>query len=235
MKNLFLTLLLANALFLAWQFWVLPPEIDPSTLRAGGRERELPLFTRAPARARVAAPVAARTNDAPVRSDAGREASSGEDCFRVGPFAEAAAAGNARDAMTRNGWQAGESSSEGQVWLGYWVQVENLAERAEAEKIVARLTAGGVPEAYVGPAGPPFSISLGVFRERDRAEKIAATARGMGFSPLISDRYRTGTEHWLTAHLPAGQTLELARLGLDPGQIVRTEPTRCIAPSEPIN
>jgi hypothetical protein len=233
LKNFFLLLLLANALVLCWQYWILPPEVNAYALRGVSREREIPIFSRSAPRPPKAPPQSAGVEQPQIRPEA--TASAALRCARVGPFAEAAVAGTARDAILRNGGQVTESSDEGQIWMGHGVQLENVGDRSRAEKVLATLIAGGVPEAFLAQPGPPFSISLGVFREVDRAEKVVAIAKSLGLSPLVTDRFRTGTEYWLTASLPAGQTIELSRLGLDPGQIVRVELVPCVAPREAIN
>ena len=74
---------------------------------------------------------------------------------------------------------------------------------------------------------PPFSISLGVFRDRDRADKVAVAAAALGFHPQTTDRYRAGIQYWLTVAVPAGRTLPLADLGRESGQILRSDQVAC--------
>ena len=107
------------------------------------------------------------------------------------------------------------------------MQLESVASRDEADRIVARLTAGGLPDAYVFQTSPPFSVSLGVFRDRDRAEKVAQAATSLGFHPQTTDRYRSGLQYWLSVALPPGRTLPLNELGRESGQILRAEPVAC--------
>lgn len=225
MRNLFLALLLANILLFAWQFWTTPPAVDPYALRGERAVRELRLYQPAGA--------AARPAPRPGSGGAGGpgQVLRGPGCFRIGPFADTGAAETARRSLGSAGIEGGLSSDEGQVWVGHWVQLEKIGERAEADAAVGRLAAAGVPDAYVIEATPPFSVSLGVFRERDRADKVAATARGLGYAPVVADRYRSGTQYWVGISLAAGQSLDIGRLGLDPGQIARAEPTACMAPA----
>ena len=106
-----------------------------------------------------------------------------------------------------------------------------MASREEADRIVARLAAGGLPDAYVLQTSPPYSISLGVFRDRERAEKVAAVATNLGFRPQTTDRYRAGLQYWLSVALPPGQALPMNELGRESGQILRAEPVPCASDS----
>jgi hypothetical protein len=75
--------------------------------------------------------------------------------------------------------------------------------------------------------GPQPLISLGVFRDPDRADRVASAARQLGFEVGIRDRYRPGVEQWLVIRPRAGQSLMPADLGLAGDRIMRTEPAPC--------
>ena len=222
MKNLFLALLLANLLFLGWQHWIAPPDVPATRLLSPGPEPEITPTPTAPESAGQASRVQTDSANGTLA------ASSMEDrCLRIGPIADGQMADALRARLTGKGFEATTASEEGQVWVGHWVQLESVASREEADRIVARLAAGGLPDAYVLQTSPPFSISLGVFRDRDRADKVAAAAAQLGFRPQTTDRYRAGIQYWLTAAIPAGQALPLDELGRESGQILRAEQVDC--------
>lgn len=227
MKNFFLALLLANVLFVAWRLWVAPAEVPPTELLAAGEQPEVAMLT-ADNPARPAGAAAGAGGGA--GSGAGSVPGSGK-CTRLGPIADGQVADSLRARLSASDIQSAMTTQEGQLWVGHWVQIESVATREEAERGVARLTAGGLPDAYVLQTSPPFSISLGVFRDRARADSIAASARGLGFRPQVTDRFRAGTEYWLTFVLPAGKTLPLDELVRESGQILRAEQVACPAPS----
>jgi cell division septation protein DedD len=147
--------------------------------------------------------------------------------MRIGPVAEASAAQRLKARLASEGFDAATVAEEGQIWVGHWVQLESVATREEAEKAVARLTAGGLPDVYILQTSPPFSISLGVFRDQARANKVAAVASSLGFRPQTRDRYRIGTQYWVSVVVPAGRSLPLQALGQESGQILRAEQVRC--------
>jgi hypothetical protein len=218
-RNLFLALLLANLLFLGWRYWVAPAEVPATRLLAPGKEPVL------------AAKVRRRADDPGVNTVGGRAtarppASDGP-CVRIGPIVDGSLAQALRARLSRAGFDATVLAEEGQIWVGHWVQLDALATREEADQVVARLTAGGLPDVYVLQTSPPFSISLGVFRDRAKAEKVAATALGMGFRPKTTDRFRPGTQYWVSAVVAPGKKLALDNLGLESGQILRAEKASC--------
>ncbi len=213
MKNLFLLLLLGNLLFWGWRTWVVPPEVPALELRTPGKEPRIVLLGPVPA-----APASGAGSNSVVGTGS---------CVRLGPIALEHLAEKLRNRLLTSGFVPTLAEESGQIWFGYWVQLEAGATREEADSVVARLAAGGLPDANVSSTVPPFQVSLGVFRDRKLADTMAAKATGLGFRPKISDRYRAGTEYWLTMRLPAGRRLSLEELGRETGEILRSEPVAC--------
>ncbi len=211
MKNVFLALLLANLLYFGWQQWVAPPDVPPLRLRSPGQEEEI-------------APLSPRSKSGTTSGVTPAGA-----CARVGPLTDGQLADTLRARLGERGFAAVVAAEEGQIWVGHWVQIESVTSREEADRIAARLASGGLPDAYVLQNSPPFSVSLGVFRDRERADKVAAAAAALGFHPQTTDRYRSGMQYWLTVSVPPGRALPLADLGRESGQILRSDQVVCPA------
>lgn len=218
MRNLFLTLVLANLLYLAWQVWVDPPApaVD------GSGEPLLALFD-APAAgpAATAAPgpgTAGRPGSGPVPAGT---------CVRLGPLTDSSALQQAAAALAARGVDAVPIARDAPVWLGHWVQVTGFDSVAAAEAGRQRLVAAGLPEALLMQDGPQPMISLGVFRERPGADRVAGIASRLGFPVAVRDRYRPGVEQWLLVRPRAGQALGADDLALAGGRILRAEPAAC--------
>lgn len=229
MRNLILLLLLINVLFFAWQYFGAPADVNPYALRDGARERELPLF-------KVPLTLGGRSRLQPDGTPTPGPPSDrivGPGCFQVGPFSDAAATGLVRDRLARAGFSVTEATREGQEWLGHWVRLENLPDQAAAEAAISKLTAGGVPDSVLVSQSPPFAVSLGVFRVRIRADAVATAAQALGFAPTITDRFRSGPQYWVELRLAAEQSLSLAGIAGESGQILRAESTPCVAPAPP--
>jgi hypothetical protein len=150
--------------------------------------------------------------------------------MRLGPIVEGVVADALRARLVADGFEALIAAEEGQVWVGHWVQIDGLATREEADRIVTRLTAGGLADAYVLQNQPPFTVSLGVYRDRAKAAAVAATATALGIPPQTTDRFRPGTQFWLSVVVPPGRTLPLEALGQEAGQILRAEAAPCATP-----
>jgi hypothetical protein len=215
-RNVFLALLLANLLFLGWRLWVVPPDVPAERLRAVPNE---PAIAPLRAVASAAAPREPAAGAVPPGSGGG--------CYRVGPIADGQLADTLRTRLATAGATASLAVEDGEVWVGHWVQLDAVATREEAEQVVARLAAGGLPDAYVLQTSGPFAISLGVFRDRERADAVAAAAARLGFQARLTDRYRSGLQYWLTVAVPAGARLPLDQLSRESGQILRAQAVPC--------
>lgn len=220
MRNLFLSLVLANLLLLAWQFWV-----DPSPPAAINNEADgLALF--GARQAPVRGPAPSRPEPAPV-AGAGPVAPPAGTCFRLGPLPDSTAAQQAARSLAGRGIDATPIARDAQLWLGHWVQIAGFDSVAAAETARERLVAGGIADALLMQDGPRPLISLGVFRERDRADRVAAAARNLGFEVELRDRYRPGVEQWLLVRPRTGQEIRPAEISLAGGRIMRAEAAPC--------
>ncbi|MDH4312503.1 MAG: SPOR domain-containing protein [Gammaproteobacteria bacterium] len=221
MRVLFLLLLLANVLFLAWTRWVVP--VAPATMDApapGGRKLQ-------PIRLRAESPNAPATADDP--SDADLLAAS---CVSVGPFFDPdhAAAVNAQ--LERLGFTSRRRVAQDEVRVGYWVRVPNLATPADATNALATLKVAGLADAYVLADGEPDNtVSVGVYADPRRAAEVAALVQKAGFTPETSDRVRTLEVLWLDIDRQANGGLpSLESLGTPPEGGLPYDMRACPAP-----
>lgn len=221
MRNLFLSLVLANLLFLAWNFWVEPS----APVNAGNDGAGLTLFGAGMARA----PEPGRTRPAVAPGDGPAVVAPAGACFRLGPLPDSTAAQQAAGSLADRGIDATPIARDAQLWLGHWVQIPGFASVPEAEVARARLVAGGMVDALLMQDGPQPLISLGVFRDRNGADRVAAAARKLGFQVAMRDRYRPGVEQWLLVRPRAGQALMPVDLSLAGDRIMRAEPAPCAA------
>lgn len=133
-------------------------------------------------------------------------------CTMIGPFSDRATAEAAADSLGDDspgtdspggaglaGGQARIREADGDVWLDYWVNLSSLATREQTSAAIATLRDGGFDDAYMirGDEEGGDIISLGVFREMSRAERLSGQIRALGLTPSIVDRFRPGTVYWL--------------------------------------
>lgn len=218
MRNLFLSLVLANLLFLAWHFWVDPS--PPATVSPG--DEELVLF----ATGKAPTPEASAARPTPSSGGAATALAAGT-CFRLGPLPDSTAAQQAARRLADQGIDATPIARDAQLWLGHWVQVSGFDSVPAAESARERLVAAGLADALLMQDGPGPIISLGVFRDRNRADRVANAARNLGFQVGMRDRYRPVVEQWLLVRPRPGQALRPPDLSLAGDRIMRAETASC--------
>ncbi|MFO7305909.1 MAG: SPOR domain-containing protein [Gammaproteobacteria bacterium] len=150
-------------------------------------------------------------------------------CTSVGPFAELAEAAQAQAALRGAGFMPRQRVEQGELWVGYWVSVQNIATRADAEEALQTLRRGGIDDVYLMPGNDPsYTLSLGVFSDYQRAQRRADNARALGLEPTITDRKRAGSVYWLDVDLPEpGVQIDTSIFQSDPRKITRLELRGC--------
>ena len=223
MRNALLILLMLNALIFFYQKWIIEPA-DP--VDALFIEQDVPGLM--PAKRLAVADDSDGEAPAEIGAD-GEDAPSnpGYRCLQIGPFAQVADAEQVRTSLQRREATVRQVTEEGQVWVGHWVQVVDMASRAQAEQSRDVLVQGGMPDAYIVPGADDFRISLGVFRQRSSADNTVRSARLLGFQTRVDDRYQPGTNFWLRVRMPADRNLRPGEFKSDNGQILRTETIQC--------
>lgn len=216
LRNLFMALLLANLLLLAWGRWVLAPDAADPRGFGDGAEPQLVLLKRA-----------TRTDVA-----GNMPTEKGARCFRLGPFSSADAAAAVGNRLAARGLPVNRFRESGQIWVGHWVRLLDLPSVAAAQKTVETLQSGGIADAYISNREPGVEISLGVYRGRQGADEVIQLARALGYTAVASDRLRDGVEHWVEVQTPADQPPDLADLRVNAppvadAQIVRIEELPC--------
>jgi hypothetical protein len=230
MRNLVLLLLLANALYWAWEHWLKPenssvevvaPTAQGLTLVSEVEPVTEPSVAPEVVAEEVLAPEAAATEEVAVAAAPVAE----PQCVSLGPFRDLPEAANVGSNLKRAGLKSRQRVGEGDIWIGHWVHIDNLGSRATAEGVLARLREGGVSDSYIVSDDGSQGISLGVFSEIKRAGTRRQQVQELGFAPVVTDRSRRGTVYWVDVDLEADQELDLA--SLQQGRIVRINEGGC--------
>lgn len=239
MRTLCLLLILANVLYFIWSQLI---DVQVNALdRPARRSAEAPprivLAKEASQVAQEAAQDDAEGEEpsrtAPVQSPTQQmsRATPGNSmtCTSVGPFAELAEAAQAQAALRTAGFSPRQRVEQGELWVGYWVSVQNISTRQDAEDAVSTLKSNGIDDVYLMPGGDPsYTLSLGVFSDYQRAQRRAHEVRAVGLEPKIEDRKRAGSVYWLDVDLPEpGTLIDTSIFQSDPGKIMRLELRGC--------
>ena len=150
-------------------------------------------------------------------------------CSSVGPFADLTEASQAQAALKSAGFEPRQRVEEGELWVGYWVSVQDFESRDTAEAALRLLVSNGVSDVYLMPATDSANVlSLGVFSDYQRAQRRADEIRALGLEPRIDDRKRAGSVYWIDADLPEpGKRIDTSMFQTDPRKITRLELRPC--------
>jgi hypothetical protein len=215
-RALFLLLLLANILFLAWGRWVAPPAaVAGRTTASTSGQGSIRLLRESPL-ARELTSAVAGSGLSPVAGD-------GVACVSGGPYLDVAAAQAAAARLERLGFTSRQRAARDDIWVGQWVRVENLATPEDAGNALATLRAAGLADVELVTDGAAGSVvSIGVYGEPGRALEAAAAAQKAGFTTVTEDRFRVADVFWLDVDRTANAGLP----GLEVFQGDRTPATR---------
>jgi hypothetical protein len=202
MKNLLLLLILANILYLMWGMFAAE---DPQPGVAVVEESELgpPLDVTTGQDGNSIASVGAVLGSGD-QSDL--EAVVGRSCVTIGPFKLSDDADTAVLEYTNEGMKAAVRSTQGQIFVGHWVQIRQVPDEATAGQMLDKLKSGGLGDAYlVRTEDEGLKISLGLFGDVERAERVELQARSMDLPADITPRTRDGTIYFVDIGLPPGR------------------------------
>jgi hypothetical protein len=237
MRTLSLLLILCNALFLVWS-QLIDVQINPLDRAPSVRATPPPRIVLArevkkeePESSSPSSPVATPLPQpgAPLLSATPNAAG----CTSVGPFANLSEASQAQAALRTAGFSPRQRLEQGELWVGYWVSVQNFPNRDAAEEALQKLNDNGITDVYLMPGTEPANVlSLGVFSDFQRAQRRVEEVRSLGLQPQIDDRKRSGSVYWIDADLrEPGQAIDTGIFQTDPRKILRLELRACPEPS----
>jgi hypothetical protein len=202
MKNLLLILLLANILYFMWGL-LSKEETQPGVALIEESDLGPPINVTTGRDSDSVASVGAVLGSGEMSA---LEAMVGRACVTIGPFRENTDADSAVLVYTSEGMNAVLRPARAQIFVGHWVQIRNVASDADANEMLAKLQAGGLSDAYlVRTDDEGLKISLGLFGDLERAEKIELEARSLGLNPEISPRTRESDVYFVDIGLPPGK------------------------------
>ena len=203
MKNILLALLVANILYYIWGSYVRDngeqgvavvseEELGPPLAVTVERETEV-----------VAESVGAILGSG---EPSALEAVVGRSCVTIGPFRANTDADTALTEYAGEGMPTTLRSQHGQIFVGHWVQIRNIADKLTADEMLDELHEGGLTDAYlVTSEEDGLYISLGLFGDVNRAEKVELQAKSLDLPVSIVPKTREGTMFFVDIGLPPGK------------------------------
>jgi hypothetical protein len=109
-------------------------------------------------------------------------------------------------AYESEGMRASSRSTQGQVFVGNWVLIRNIPDREAGNAMIEKLSNGGLDDAYLDDDDDDtYLISLGLFGEMPRAERIELQAKSLDLPAEIIQRMRNATIFYVDIGLPPGK------------------------------
>jgi hypothetical protein len=202
MRNLLLLLLLANILYYMWGRFVDDPD-ETGVVVVSEAELGPPLNVSGMVVAEAATSVGAVLGSGKPSDLA---ALVGRSCVTIGPFKTNTDADGALADYENEGMRASVRTTQGQVFVGHWVQIRNIPDRDAGKAMLDKLKAGGLGDAYLVPTEEEgLKISLGLFGEMSRAERIELQAKSLDLQADITPRMRDATVFYVDIGLPPGK------------------------------
>ena len=202
MRNLLLLLLLANILYFMWGL-LADEEPEPGIVIVNEADLGPPLTVSANRDAEAAASVGAVLGSGQPSALA---AVVGRSCVSVGPFRDSNDADAALTQYAGEGMRTGLRSEQGTIFVGHWVMIRNIADRGTGNEMLETLRQGGLTDAYlVNSEDDGLSISLGLFGDLERAERVELQAKSLELPADITPRTREGTIYYVDIGLPPGK------------------------------
>lgn len=202
MRNLLLLLLLANILYFVWGMIVTESD-EPGVAVIEETALGPPLVVSASHDAEAAASVGAVLGSG---EPSDLEAIVGRSCVSIGPFKVNTDAESAQTLYAGEGMRTTLRSTRGQIFIGHWVQINDIADRLTGNQMLDQLHAGGLGDAYlVSSEEDGLSISLGLFGDIERAEKVELQAKSLELPATITARVRDGAIFYVDIALPPGK------------------------------
>ncbi len=119
-------------------------------------------------------------------------------CASVGAFGKRSQAELLSVRLLAQGVKTEIASEAINEQAGFWVLIPPQPDRETAIKIAKQLEAAGVDDIWRFTSGKlAHAISLGLFRDQERAQARRDKIAAMGFEPEVQPRYREKTNYWL--------------------------------------
>jgi hypothetical protein len=192
-RPIFFALLLANLFYMGWAEWIDVPAPPPPSSTAGLPRLKLVSDLSPDKRAALASKASLQTPPS--------------QCVSVGPFDDPAIATQAAALLRAKSFAPQQRAAESPTVRRFWVHLDGFTSDAAEMRVLHRLERAGIDDAEAMPvAAGGRRVSLGLFNDRDRAERRVKAVTAVGFKPAVTERMLPGTVYWLDLTLAGGST-----------------------------
>ncbi len=226
-RHVLFGLLALNLIYFVWAHWVdAPRPVVPDAAFAKLPTLRMVNEVVQPA----AAPVAGSAHKVALSAPAAAGS-----CVSIGPFADIGSSARAAAVLKDKGFDPRQRAVAGETSDGFWVYVGGLSTDNQVETVRKDLVFHGITDAHaMADAGAADRrVSVGLFSERDRAEKRAKQVQKLGLKAEVAERKLQSSVYWVDVTPPTENTSVPIDDLLDEGVAPRIGVQACPSPAPP--
>jgi hypothetical protein len=217
-RAVFSLLLFANLAFLAWAEWIDVPQPAPAN----------EAYTKLP-RLKLVGEVPSRQESRPAaRKTALQPPAPTSRCVSIGPFEDEPAVTLGASLLQQKGLNPRQRTVQGEISKGFWVYIGDLQSDRDVARVLRTLEQSHVLDAQLMPdTGAVRQVSVGLFSDRDRAERRAQSLRKLDLDPQVAERKLPGTVFWIDVDVPSSTSAPTPETFASTGTSAHLETMSC--------
>ena len=191
MRHVLFALLFANLAYFAWAHWIDAPRPIPENA-AFARLPRLKMRNEAVQPAPGAAPGSKQRIALNAPAGAGS-------CVSIGPFGDIGSSARAAAVLKDKGFDPQQRAVAGETSDGFWVYVGGLKTESQVDRVRQDLVFHGITDAHaMADAGAADRrVSVGLFSEREGADKRAKQVQHLGLKAEVAERKLPVSMYWV--------------------------------------
>jgi hypothetical protein len=199
-RHALFALLFANLAYFGWAHWVGAPRAVPENAAFA----KLPKLKM---RNEIVEPTPGQAGGSAHKVALNMSAGAGS-CVSVGPFGDISSSARAAAVLKDKGFDPQQRAVAGETTQGFWVYVGGLTADAQVERVRQDLIFHGITDAHaIADAGAADRrISVGLFSERERADKRAKQVQHLGLKAEVAERKLPVSMYWVDVTPPSENT-----------------------------
>jgi cell division septation protein DedD len=200
----FFLLVFANLAFLAWAEWIDAPQPAPAN-EAFAKLPRLKLVNELPESDTRPSSGNASARKTVLEVAPQRPSTTTSRCLSVGPFDDQPSATRGASQLREKGLAPRQRVEKGEISKGFWVYIGGLKTDNDVAEVLRTLEQSHVGDAHLmSDTGDVHQVSVGLFSERDRADRRAESVQKLGLHPEVAERKLPATLFWMDVDLPPG-------------------------------
>jgi hypothetical protein len=195
-RHVLFALLFANLAYFAWAHWIDAPRPVPENAAFA----KLP---RLKMRNEVVQPAPGAASGSAQKIALNASAGAGS-CVSIGPFGDIGSSARAAAVLKDKGFDPQQRAVAGETSDGFWVYVGGLKTQSQVDRVRQDLVFHGITDAHaMADAGAADRrVSVGLFSEREGADKRAKQVQHLGLKAEVAERKLPVSMYWVDVMPP---------------------------------